>query len=86
MSKQINPDKYYGEDEKHTGQLRSQVKADLTRDAKVDDIRLRVPKGLKEEIQEHVVQIPKYQRRIGGEVKPNVNQWIVDLILDQLYK
>ena len=68
--------------------LKSSIKADGKRDEKVDNIRLRVPKGMREKIQDYVVSLPDYQIRSKehpeNDPKPNVNQWLVDLIRSQL--
>lgn len=67
--------------------LSSLIKAEEEREKRVDSIRLRVPKGMREQIQDYVVTLPKYQiqsRNPANPPKPNVNAWLVDLIQSQL--
>lgn len=68
--------------------LQSLIDAEKRREKGVDSIRLRVPKGMREKIQDYVVTLPAYQIRSKehpeNDPKPNVNAWLVDLIRSQL--
>lgn len=55
--------------------LKSVIKAEQKREESVDSIRLRVPKGMREQIKNHVASLPEYD---------TVNAWLVDLIRSQL--
>lgn len=71
-----------------TRRLSSAIKADQERDKRVDSIRLRVPAGWREVIQEYVVTLPDYQitnkKQPAVDPKPNVNKWLVDMIRNNL--
>lgn len=66
------PDKYV--DDKMT-RLKSQANAERKYQSNFDSVRLRVPKGLREQIQAYVASLPEHT---------TVNQWLVDLILAAL--
>lgn len=72
--------------------LKSMAAADQKRDLSTDSIRLRVPKGMRERIQDYVKTLPEYQRirtKVKEEdgnpkIEPNVNKWLIDLIEREL--
>lgn len=71
-TKPKTPDKYVDVDMKR---LKSQAGAERKYQSNFDSVRLRVPKGLREQIKAYVATLPEHT---------TVNQWLVDLILAAL--
>lgn len=71
--------------------LQTQVDAEQERDKHKDLIRFRMERGQKDKIRDFVLTLPEYTHRSDsvrskrkGEIVPNVNQWLADLVLAAL--
>lgn len=67
-----NPELYT--DERLT-RLRSQADAEERREKSVDSLRVRLPKGMREQIKSHVATLPEYT---------SVNSWVIDVLTQAL--
>ena len=66
-----------------SGLYKSKIEASKEYDrTQVDNVRLRVPQGIREKMQAHVDSLPKYE--VKGKAHHSVNAWLVDLIKKEL--